>query len=145
MYRPQYIETELSFMKMKRGIKSSLINLFSVQFVFQILVILFIEIISYFQPTSSLNILRPRGLSSFAWDMWLMVFLLSFFLVGCSTLNKIKVLPLYSLTIYPAILVMFSIIRDVSALQIIVFSLLSCAVVLQINYQRIKEQVYAKV
>lgn len=145
MYRTQDIEPEISFMEMKSGLKQSLINIVSVQLVFQIFAILFIQIISYFRVTISLNILNPEGLNLFAWDMWLIVILLSAFLVGSSILNKIKVIPLYSLIIYPAILVMFSIIRDVSSIQIIIFSLLSCSVVLKINYQRVKQLEFSKV
>jgi len=145
VYRTKDIEPELSFMEIKSSLKLSLINIFSVQLVFQIFALLFIQVTSYFQTTSSLNLLSPRELSSFVWDMWLIVFLLSFFLVGCSVLNKIKLIPLYFLVSYPAILVVFSMVRDVSLFHVTAFSLLSCASVIQINYQWVKQQEYSKV
>lgn len=145
MHQIKDIEPEISFVDMKSGLKLSIINIISVQFIFQIIAILFIQIISYFQITVSLSILNPKGLNIFAWDMWLMVILLSVFLVGRSLLYKIKVIPLYSLIIYPAILVMFSMVRDVSSIQVITFSILSYAVVLKINYQKIKQLEFTKV
>ena len=74
-----------------------------------------------------------------------MVILLSFTLVGYSILNKTKDFPLYSLLIYPAALVILSMVRDVSFLQVIVLSLLSCAVVLKFYYQRVTQLYYSTV
>ncbi|MCI2283585.1 hypothetical protein L3081_09520 [Colwellia sp. MSW7] len=109
------------------------------QLIFQILAVLFLQLMSYSEITIDLAILNPKGLNLFAWDMWLIVILLSAFLVGGSILNKLKVIPLYSLIIYPVILILFSVIRDVSSIQIMLFSLLSCGIVLKINYQKVKE------
>ena len=145
MYKIKDSEPELTFMEIKSGLKLSLISIFSIQLVFQILVLLFIQIISYLQSTLSLNILSPRGLSSFALDMWLMVLVLSLSLVGYSFLYKTKDFPLYSLTVYPALLIFVSMIRDVSLLQVIVFSLISCAAVLQIIYHKIKQLEFLRV
>ena len=139
MYQNTNIELETSFMEMKSGLKLSLINLVSVQLIFQILAVLFLQLMSYSEITIDLAILNPKGLNLFAWDMWLIVILLSTFLVGGSILNKLKVIPLYSLIIYPVILILFSVIRDVSSIQIMLFSLLSCGIVLKINYQKVKE------
>ena len=47
MYQATDIEKELSFIDIKIGIKSSLISLISVQLVFQILTLVYIQIISY--------------------------------------------------------------------------------------------------
>jgi len=145
VYKIKDSEPELTFMEIKSGLKLSLISIFSIQLVFQILVLLFIQIISYLQSTLSLNILSPRGLSSFALDMWLMVLVLSLSLVGYSFLYKTKDFPLYSLTVYPALLIFVSMIRDVSLLQVIVFSLISCAAVLQIIYHKIKQLEFLRV
>jgi len=145
VYQATDIEKELSFIDIKIGIKSSLISLISVQLVFQILTLVYIQIISYFPTISTIELLGPRGLNHFSWDMWLMVILLSFTLVGYSILNKTKDFPLYSLLIYPAALVILSMVRDVSFLQVIVLSLLSCAVVLKFYYQRVTQLYYSTV
>ena len=138
MHKSKEIKPELSFTEKKHDLKSSLISFFSMQLVFHILVILFIEVTPYFQATSSFQILNPQGLSSFSSDMWLIMFLFIFFLIGYAVLNKIKELPIYLLTVYPAILIVISMIRDTSSLQVILLSLLSCSIVLQINYQKVK-------
>jgi len=145
VYKIKDREQELTFMEIQSGLKLSLISIFSVQLVFQILVLLFIQMTSYFRTTLSLNILSPRGLSSFALDMWLMAFVLSLSLLGYSFLYKTKDFPLYSLAVYPAILIIFAMIRDVSFLQVVSFSLLSCAAVLQIIYQKIKQLEFLRV
>ena len=145
MYQTTDVEKELSFIEKKIGIKSSLISLCSVQLVFQILTLIYIQIISYFPTISTIVLLSPRGLNHFSWDMWLMVILLSFTLVGYSILNKTKNFPLYSLLIYPAALVILSMVRDVSFFQVIVLSLLSCVAVLKFNYQRITQLYYSTI
>jgi len=138
-------ETEPSFMDTKTELKSFLISLFSLQLVFYALVFIYIQVISYFQLALNQHILNPRLLSSFAFDTWLIVFLLIFSLIGYSMVKKIKYLPFYLLIAYPAILVMLSLPRDVSLLQVFVFSLLSCAVVLNFSYQKIKQLEYSQV
>lgn len=137
-------EVELSFMETKTEIKSFLISLFSVQFIFHLLASIYIQIISYFQFTLNLGFLSPRSLSSFALDTWLIVLFLIFFFIGYSMLKKAKDFPLYLLTVYPAVLVLLSLLRDVSLFQIFVFSLLSCVVVLQVSYQRVKQLEYSQ-
>lgn len=139
MYTVQEIEKEPLLMEMKAGMKLSLISLFSVQLIFQILTAVYVQIISYFQSTANFNILSPRGLSYFSWDMWLIAILLGFSLAGYSVLKKVKDFPLYLVIVYPVILVTISMIRNVSLIQVVVFSLLACAVVLQINFQRAKQ------
>ena len=145
MYQTTDVEKELSFIEIKIGIKSSLISLCSVQLVFQILTLIYIQIISYFPTISTIVLLNPRRLNHFSWDMWLMVILLSFTLVAYSILNKTKNFPLYSLLIYPAALVILSMVRDVSFFQVIVLSLLSCVAVLKFNYQRITQLYYSTI
>jgi len=145
VYIAQDIEKEPSLMEIKAGVKLSLISLFSVQLVFQIFTIIYIQIISYFHSTSSLDILSPRGLSHFAWDMWLIAILLSFSLFGYSILKKAKDFPLYLLFVYPTTLVILSLVREVSLVQVVILSSLSCAVVLQFNYQRVKQLEFSKV
>lgn len=145
MYKTTDIEKELSFIDIKIGIKSSLISLISVQLVFQIFTLVYIQIISYFPTISTSELLSPRGLNYFAWDMWLMIFLLSSSLVGYSILKKTKDFPLYLLLVYPASLVILSMVRDVSFFQVIALSLLSCAAVLKFNYQRVTQLYYSTV
>lgn len=139
MYTAQEIEKEPLLMEMKAGMKLSLISLFSIQLIFQIFTVFYVQIISYFQSTAHFNILSPRGLSHFSWDMWLIAILLGFSLVGYSILKKMKNFPLYLVVVYPVILVIISMIRNVSLIQVAVFSLLAYAIVLQVNFQRAKQ------
>jgi hypothetical protein len=132
-------------MESKTGLKSFLIGLVSIQFTFHLLASTYSQIVPYFQLTSNLNALNPRLLGSFALDTWLIVFLVSLSLVGYSVLNKVKDFSLYLLIFYPAILITLSLFRDVSSLQIILFSLLSCAIILQFSYQKIKQLEYSQV
>jgi len=130
---------ELSFMESKTGLKLFIISLFSVQFFFHLFASIYIQIVLYFQLTLNINTLSPRVLSSFALDTWLIVFLVSLSLLGYSILKKVKDFPLYLLIAYPAILITLSLARDVSSFQIILLSLLSCALALQFNYRKIKQ------
>jgi hypothetical protein len=145
MYKLTETNKELSFMESKTGLKSFLIGLVSIQFTFHLLASTYSQIVPYFQLTSNLNALNPRLLGSFALDTWLIVFLVSLSLVGYSVLNKVKDFSLYLLIFYPAILITLSLFRDVSSLQIILFSLLSCAIILQFSYQKIKQLEYSQV
>ena len=56
--------------------------------------------------------------------------------MGYSMVKKVKELPLYLLIAYPVILIVLSVIRDVSSIQIAVLSTLSCAIVLKVNVER---------
>jgi hypothetical protein len=139
VYSVTDLEKQPSLMELKAGVKQSLISLFSAQLIFQVFAILYIQLISYIQSAFNLDFLSPRGLSNFAWDMWLMMILLTFSLIGYSVLKKAKDFPLFLLVVYPAALSILSMVRDVSIIQVIVLSLLSCAVVLQVNYKRVKQ------
>jgi hypothetical protein len=145
MYKQTETNTEISFMESKTGLNSFIICLVSIQFVFHLLASIYSQIIPYFQLTSNLNALNPRLLSSFALDTWLIVFLVSFSVLGYSILKKVKDFSLYLLIVYPAILITLSLVRNVSSLQIILFSLLSCAAILQFSYQKIKQLEYSQV
>jgi hypothetical protein len=144
VYNSLDVEKELSLIDIKVGIKLFLISIFSVQIIFQILSTIYIEATTYFQLSSNLNVFIPRGLSHFSWDMWLIIILFSLVLLGYSMLKKIKDFPLYLLFIYPSTLTIFSLVRDVSLIQVAMFSLLASAIVVQINYQRIKQLEYSK-
>lgn len=144
MYKTTDMEKELSFMEIKVGMKPSLISLFSAQLVFQLFTLLYVQIISYFPTISNIELLKPRGLSYFAWDMWLMVFLLSSSLIGYSILKKTQDFPLYLLFVYPFSLLVLSLLRDVSFIQVVGLSLLSCVAVLKINFQRVKHLEYSR-
>lgn len=135
---------ELSFIESTIGLKSFIISLFSVQFLFHVFASLYIPIIAYFQLNFPLKTLSPRLLNSFALDTWLIVFILSFSMLGYSILKRVKDCSLYLLIVYPFILILLSLVRDVSSVQIIVFSLSSCAVVIQFNYQKIKQLEYSQ-
>lgn len=137
--------TELSLLETKMGLKLFIISLFSVQLFFHVSASIYIQMISYFQLTSHLKALSPRLLSSFALDTWLIIFLVSFSLIGYSILKKVNHFPLYLLIFYPTILILLSSVRDVSSFQVIIFSLLSCAVVLQFSYQKVKQLEYSQV
>lgn len=139
MYITQEIEHEPRFMEIKKDVKSSVISLCSTQLIFQIFTQLYIQMMSYFPTTENFTFLSPLGLNSFAWDMWLAIILLIFSLISYSALKKVKDFPLYLLISYPATLLIFSLVRDVSLLQVATFSLLSCALVLQVNFQRVKQ------
>lgn len=145
MYKLTETNTERSFMESKTSLKSFIIGLVSVQFVFHVFASIYSQIIPYFQLTSNLSALSPRLLSSFALDTWLIVFLVSLTVLGYSTLKKVKDFSLYLLIFYPVILITLSLVRDVSSFQIILFSLLSCAAVLQFSYQKIKQLEYLQV
>jgi hypothetical protein len=132
-------EKESSLMEVKVGMKLSLISIFSVQLAFQIFTTIYIHAISYFQSNISFSIFSPRGLNNFASDMWLIAILLSLFLIGYSILQKTKDFPLYLIFVFSGILTLFSLIRNVSLVQVVLFSLLSCTVVLLFNYQRVKQ------
>lgn len=137
--------TELSFIESKTGLKSFIISLFSVQFIFHVIASIYIQIISYFQPTIHLHALNPRLLSSFALDTWLIIFLVSLSVLGYSILKKVNHFPLYLLIVYPTILILLSSVRDVSLFQALIFSLLSCTVILQFSYQKVKQLEYSQV
>ena len=145
MYKLTETNTELSFVESKTGLKSFLIGLVSVQIFFHLFASIYSQIVPYFQLTLNINALNPRLLSSFALDTWLIVFLVSLSLVGYSILKKVKEFSLYLLIIYPVILITLSLVRDVSSLQIILFSLLFCAIILQFSYQKIKQLEYSQV
>ena len=132
-------EKESSLMEVKVGMKLSLISIFSVQLAFQIFTTIYIHAISYFQYNISFSIFSPRGLNNFASDMWLIAILLSLSLIGYSILQKTKDFPLYLIFVFSGILTLFSLIRNVSLVQVALFSLLSCTVVLLFNYQRFKQ------
>lgn len=134
-----------SFMESKIGLKPFIISLFSIQFIFHVSASIYIQIISYFQLDLNLYTLSPRLLSSFALDTWLIVFLVSFSVVGYSILKKVKDFSIYMLIGYPATLVLLSLIRDVSLFQTIIFSFLSSVIVLQFSYQKIKQIEYSQV
>ena len=97
MYQTTNVEQELSFSDIKIELKPSLISLFSIQLIFQMFTLAFIQIMSYFQTHHIDNVLSPRGLSLFSWDMWLMMILFSVTLIGYSILNKTKEFSLYLL------------------------------------------------
>jgi hypothetical protein len=136
MYHSPNRVKEPAVIETKIGMTLSIISLFCVQFSFQIFTLLYRNVISYFQLSANFTILNPRELSSFAMDMWVMMILLSFFLMGYSMVKKVKELPLYLLIAYPVILIVLSVIRDVSSIQIAVLSTLSCAIVLKVNVER---------
>ena len=137
MYNKEEIP-ETPFMKIKCGLKLSLINLFSIQFIFYTLALVFIELSSHFQLSSKYGFTNPRELSAFAFDMWFIAFIFSACLFVGVFINKIKRIPLYFLLSYPATLIFFALIRDVFLYQIIIFSLASCFLVLKVNYQRFR-------
>ena len=145
MYNSQNIEKEPSLMEIKAEVKLSLISIFSVQLAFQIFATIYIQAISYFQSIFNFSLLNPRGLSNFVWDMWLIAILLSCCLFGYSNLKKAKYFPVYLLIVYPAIVTILSLVRDVSLVQVVILSLLSYVVVLQLNYQRVKQLEFSKV
>lgn len=130
---------ELSFMESKTGLKIFIISLFSVQFFFHVFALLYIQIISNFQLALNFNASNPRLLSTFALDVWIIVFLVSLSLVGYSILKKVKEFSLYLLIAYPTMLITLSLVRDVSPFQVLILSLLSCAIVIRFNYQKIKQ------
>lgn len=139
MYQTTNVEQELSFSDIKIELKPSLISLFSIQLIFQMFTLAFIQIMSYFQTHHIDNVLSPRGLSLFSWDMWLMMILFSVTLIGYSILKKTKEFSLYLLLIYPASLILLSLVRDVSILQVMSLSLLSCVTVIKYNCYRLKQ------
>ncbi|GAA6171800.1 hypothetical protein NBRC116592_14700 [Colwellia sp. KU-HH00111] len=139
MYQTTNVEQELSFSDIKIELKPSLISLFCIQLIFQMFTLAFIQIMSYFQTHYIHNVLSPRGLSLFSWDMWLMMILFSVTLIGYSILNKTKEFSLYLLLIYPASLILLSLVRDVSILQVMSLSLLSCVTVIKYNCYRLKQ------
>jgi hypothetical protein len=145
MYKLTDTSVEFSFMKSKIGLKSFIVSLFSIQFIFHIFASIYIQIISYFQLDLHLYVLNPRLLSSFALDTWLIVFLVSFFVLGYSILKTVKDYPLYILTVYPAMLILLSLVRDVSLFQTIIFLFLSFIIVIQSSYQKVKQLDYSQV
>ena len=96
MYNKEEIP-ETPFMKIKCGLKLSLINLFSIQFIFYTLALVFIELSSHFQLSSKYGFTNPRELSAFAFDMWFIAFIFSACLFVGVFINKIKRIPLYFL------------------------------------------------
>jgi len=137
MYQITNLPTEPSFLESKIGLKYFILSLFTIQFIFHAFALVYIQIILYFQLDSNLQALSPRLLSSFAFDTWLIVFLVSFSAIGYALLKKIKSYSLYILSVYPVILILLAIVRDVSLFQTIVFSFLSSIIVVQFSYQKI--------
>lgn len=137
MYQITNSPTEPSFLESKIGLKYFILSLFTIQFIFHAFALVYIQIILYFQLDSNLQALSPRLLSSFAFDTWLIVFLVSFSAIGYALLKKIKSYSLYILSVYPVILILLAIVRDVSLFQTIVFSFLSSIIVVQFSYQKI--------
>lgn len=142
MYNPANIEKTPSFTELKIGLKLTLLSVVGLQLIFQILAKVYIEIVSSIHNFASLPFLDPRGLNSFTWDMWLTVIVLSVALFGFSIVKKVKDLPLYLLITYPSILILFSLVRDVSLIQVLVLSLLAFALILQINLKRVNQVIY---
>ena len=142
MYNPANIEKTPSFTELKIGLKLTLLSVVGLQLIFQILAKGYIEVISSIHNFASLPFLDPRGLNSFTWDMWLTVIVLSVALFGFSIVKKVKDLPLYLLITYPSILILFSLVRDVSLIQVLVLSLLAFALILQINLKRVNQVIY---
>lgn len=137
MYQITNLPTEPSFLESKIGLKYFILSLFTIQFIFHAFALVYIQIILYFQLDSNLQALSPRLLSSFAFDTWLIVFLVSFSAIGYALLKKIKSYSLYILSVYPVILILLAIVRDVSLFQTIIFSFLSSIIVVQFSYQKI--------
>lgn len=145
MYQPAETPVELSFMESKIELNTFILNIFAIQFIFHIVASMFITITSYFELSSNIHALNPKLLSSFALDTWIIVLLASFSLIGYSIVTKVKILSLHLLIAYPTILILLSSIRDVSLLQIIIFSMISSAIVLPFSFQKIKQLEYSRV
>lgn len=135
---------ELSFMESKAELKLFTGCLVSIQLLFHLFASTYIQLTSYLSATLTIDALSPRLLSSFAADTWLILFIVSFSVIGYSVLKKIKNIPLYLLMAYPVILLLLSLARDISSLQILVLSLLSSAIVLSFSYQKIKQLEYSQ-
>ena len=99
MYQITNSPTEPSFLESKIGLKYFILSLFTIQFIFHAFALVYIQIILYFQLDSNLQALSPRLLSSFAFDTWLIVFLVSFSAIGYALLKKIKSYSLYILSV----------------------------------------------
>ena len=135
------ITDECSLLEVKTNVKLFLANLFIIQVVFVLLSHLYITATNYVPAGIAANLLSPRELSYFVWDFWLISFLIIGIFLGYSILKRKEELPLYFLASSPAITIMLSLLRDVSFLQIIMLSSLSCAIVIQVNFQRVKQLV----
>lgn len=136
---------ELSFIESKAALKLFIGCLVSIQLLFHLFASTYIQLTSHLSATLTLNALSPRLLGSFAADTWLILFIVSFSVIGYSVLKKIKDMPLYLLMTYPVILLVLSLARDVSSVQIFVLSLLASAVVLSFSYQKIKQLEYSQI
>ena len=145
MYQKTNSTTDQPFLESKIGLKYFILSLFTIQFIFHAFALIYIQIISYFQLDSNLQVLNPRLLSSFALDTWLIVFLVSFSAIGYTILKKVKSYSLYILSIYPVLLVLLALVRDVSLFQTIIFSFLSSIIVVQFSYQKNKQLEYSQV
>lgn len=139
MDNAQETKTELSFMEITVGLKLAFFSLLAIQLIFQLITLLYIQVNVYFNLATHFSFLAPKLLSYFTWDMWFIALLLCGVLFVYAYLKKTTIFPLHLLIIYPAVLMFFAIFRQVSFLQVAIFSLVACALVIQVNYLRNKQ------
>ena len=139
MDNAQETKTELSVMEITVELKLAFFSLLAIQLIFQLFTLLYIQVNEYFNLATHFSFLDPKLLSYFTWDMWFIALLLCGVLFVYAYLKKTTIFPLYLLIIYPTVLMFFALFRQVSFLQVAIFSLVACALVIQVNYQKNKQ------
>ena len=139
MDNAQETKTELSVMEITVELKLAFFSLLAIQLIFQLFTLLYIQVNEYFNLATHFSFLDPKLLSHFTWDMWFIALLLCGVLFVYAYLKKTTIFPLYLLIIYPTVLMFFALFRQVSFLQVAIFSLVACALVIQVNYQKNKQ------
>lgn len=122
---------EPSFFVIKLPIKFLIINLFVFQTIFYICTATLVSV------AEQQNLFSFEGLEKFTFDMWFVVILLSVGLLGYAKLKQQKECLLMLVLVYPALVMVLSLIRDASSIIVIVLSGVIAFLICRYNFQKL--------
>lgn len=122
---------EPSFLAIKLPVLLLIINLFVFQIIFHLSTATLISV------AAKQNLFSFNGLSQFTFDMWFVVILFSVGLFCYSKVKKQTECLLVLLLIVPTLIILLSLVRDVSSLIVIALAGVISFLICRFNYQKL--------
>ncbi len=139
---------DVSFLLKKISVKETILSIIGVQTFFYLFSVLFSVLYSALPPsvlaTLPNKLFDVSGILSFAADMWLIAFLFSMGIIFCHQLKIIQQLSVYNSIVFSFVIIVFSLFREASTINITVFVLVALSLVLKVNGYYLEKQTLKK-
>ncbi len=135
---------DVSFFLKKISVKETILSIIGVQTIFYLFSVLFSMLPPSVLATLPKNLFDVSGILSFAADMWLITFLFSVGVIFCHQLKIIQQLSVYNSIVFSFVIIVFSLFREASTINITVFVLVALSLVLKVNGYYLEKQTLKK-